>query len=69
MTFEDFIQAEEDLQNAINSINKRVRQHRAGNIDGITISQNEVMQKARDLKVELLTAWQDYKTELQGLVN
>ncbi len=67
--FQEFIKTEEDLTNAINNINKRIRQHMAGEIDGLTISKADVMSKAVGLKTELLSAWTAYKTELQTLVS
>jgi len=64
-----YLEAKDRLNRAIYLIDKRVRQYRQGNIDGFTIDKNEVMRQARAIKTELLSAWNNYKTELQAIVN
>jgi len=68
MTLEEFVKAEGDLQNAINSINKRVRQNIDGEIDGITISKTDVMDKAKTHKTEFAQALAKYQAELNKMV-
>ncbi len=68
MTFEDYNEAKDNFQNILIKIDSMITVYRKGSIEGFAISKPDVMDKAKLLKIELLSAWNTYKSELQNLV-